>query len=182
MTRRGTLTCSYAPTRAPIRPSAAERRYDIELVFRFEALASVKVKMKRTDSNTTVVMTMDRDRVEAARPYQAFVDREIQRRTRRSVEKIVIVHAGDKLSPGELRVMLNYVETTLAVKTSGALLGDRPYDISPENITLSFGMTVLANLECKGEITNDPASPAWVGKVDVNGEPRVIIVGYKQTL
>jgi hypothetical protein len=153
--------------------------YDIELVFRFEALTSVQVKMKGADGNTTVLMTMDRDRVEAAPPYQAFVDRETQRRARRSVEKVVIVHAGDELSQGELRTLLDYVETILAVKTDGALLRDMPYDVSPEKITRSFGMTVLAMLVSKGEITNDPCSPAHVCDVGVNGEPRVILVSYK---
>lgn len=154
--------------------------YDIELVFRFKVLASVEVKMTRADGNTAVLMTMDRDRVEAAPPYQAFVDRELQRRGRRSVEKVVIVHAGDELPPDELRTLVNYVETKLAIVTTGAVVRDLIYDVSPENLTLSFGMTVLALLESKGEITNDPATPAWVGEVGVNGEPRVIIVSYKQ--
>ncbi|TMR27720.1 hypothetical protein [Actinomadura geliboluensis] len=125
--------------------------YDIKLVFRYKALTSVTVNTKGADGNTAVLMTMDRDRVEAAPPYQAFVDRERQqRRERRPVEKIVIVHAGDKLPPGELRLLLDYVRTALVVETDGVLLRDMPYNTSPENITRSFGMTVLAMLATKG--------------------------------
>jgi hypothetical protein len=154
--------------------------HDIELVFQFDSLTSVKVKRKSADgSPSTVLMAMDRDRVEAAQPYQAFADREMQRRAGRSVEKVVIVHAGANLSPGKMRTLLDYVETTRAVDVTGAVIRDLVYDVSPETLTLDFGMTVLALLVDRGEATNDPAYPAWVCEVGVNGEPHVVIVSYK---
>ena len=155
--------------------------HDIELVFQFDSLTSVKVKRKSADgSPSTVLMTMDRDRVEAAQPYQAFADRELKRRAGRSVEKVVIVHGGADLSPGRVRVLVNYVETIFAIYTTGAVIRDLVYPgASPETLTLRFGMMVLVMLAGEGKITNDPAYPAQVCQVGLNGEPYVIIVSYK---
>lgn len=154
--------------------------HDIHLVFQFESLTSVQMKRGSLDGvPSTVLMTMDRDRVEAAPPYQAFVDRELRRRAGRSVEKVVIVHADADLPPGKLRVLVDYVETICAIDVTGAVIRDLVYNVSPETITLSFGMTVLALLASKGEATNDPAYPAQVCEMGVNGEPHVVIVSYK---
>jgi hypothetical protein len=95
--------------------------HNVELTFRSGALDSAKVLKKNADGTMTVLMAMDRDKVEAAPPYQAFVDREIQRRavgaapreahqpgkltaaptpeTGKLVERVVILHAGQDPMP-----------------------------------------------------------------------------------
>jgi hypothetical protein len=178
--------------------------HDVELEFRAGALASAIVKRKNADGTKTVLMTMDGNKVEAAPLYQAFVDREIQRRTAqaasrethqstgpaaaaapatgRPVERVVILHAGDDPSRGEMLKLLDYAEKTLAIETTGVPVRVKAYRIPPERITRSFGMTVLVLLEKEGEITNGAAGRAWVGEVAVNDNPRVIIVVYKQVL
>ncbi|GHJ11339.1 hypothetical protein TPA0907_57060 [Micromonospora humidisoli] len=155
---------------------------DIQLVFRFGALASVEVKTRAAQSATTVLMVMDRDRIAAAPPYQVFVDREIQRRARRTVGKIVVLHPDDELSPEDLRVVVSFVEVKLGVNASGVLPRVMSYDVVPESITLSFGMAVLAKLVSEGEIACHPANPAWVGEFSIRGNPRVVLVCYEQDL
>jgi hypothetical protein len=162
------------------------------------------VRRKNADGTKTVLMTMDGNQVEADPLYQAFVDREIQRRTGlaasrethqftgsaaasalaqgRPVERVVILHAGEDPSRSEMLKLLDYAEETLAIETTGVPVRIKAYRIPPERITRSFGMTVLVLMENEGEITNGAAGRAWVGEVAVNDNPRVIIVVYKQAL
>lgn len=180
--------------------------HDFVIGFSFGSVVSVEVEKKEAGKDTVLLARIDHEGLAAVEPYRTILGAKslgLSRRkteprsqrpqtptpaaplhpgTGRSVEKIVILHAGDDPSQGELQALLKYVRSTLAVDTVEVPIRVSAYGIHPERITRSFGMMALLAMESKGEVTNGAASRAWVGEVAADGQPRVIIVVYKQAL